>query len=493
MHSEYLKSIVLGVVAVLLTLTAYLFAPSPRLADQDFSDQGQPFFPKLTDPDTITDLEVRVYNDSTTQVQNFRVQQKSEGDWIIPSHHNYPADAKEELGKVVNSFMGLSRDRLVGQTTDDQETFGVIDPDDKQTDQVGGRGRKIIFRDSSGNIVAQYIIGNKVENFEGQHYVRVPGEKRIYAVKFEPFLSTKFGDWIDPDLLQVKTDDIQQVVIDPYKLDQSEWPRGLRIVPGDKLTLTRMVDADHPAPGALVLDGLTPNLEMNKSNVESLLDTLAAVRIVGVRSIAEYEQSGEVGLTNYMANQPLANAGFFVDSHNKKVYCDRGQVQIVTKDQIEYTLRFGELAAGAGEALTAGVDPKDSTVADSKTDKGPAPENRYLWVDVKYIGPEAKQGQPEPPAKKKAADLEDRFQTFFYVISADNMAKIERTRDELTEVRSTPAPTTPPGSSSQTPPHGHGLPPVRAHPPGENGGAVPPPAPEKPAQPPVPAPAPAPT
>ena len=63
------------------------------------------------------------------------------------------------------------------------------------------------------------------------HYVRVPGQKRIYGVNIKAEPSTRFADWIETNLLKVEASKIRRVVFDNYKIQEDPnqpGPPGLR-------------------------------------------------------------------------------------------------------------------------------------------------------------------------------------------------------------------------------------------------------------------------
>ena len=57
----------------------------------DFSDVGTAFFPEFDDPNQATGLQVASYNEAAGKTDVFKVEFR-DGQWKIPSHHNYPAD-----------------------------------------------------------------------------------------------------------------------------------------------------------------------------------------------------------------------------------------------------------------------------------------------------------------------------------------------------------------------------------------------------------------
>ena len=48
--------------------------------------------------------------------------------WVIPSHYNYPADARERLSQTAAAIMDLTKDTIRSNSADEQEAMGVIDP-----------------------------------------------------------------------------------------------------------------------------------------------------------------------------------------------------------------------------------------------------------------------------------------------------------------------------------------------------------------------------
>ena len=79
----------------------------------------------------------------------FRVMFK-DNKWVIPSHYDYPADARDRLSKTAAAVMDLTKDTIRSDSGDDQEAMGVIDPLDAKVSALKGRGKRITLRDASG-------------------------------------------------------------------------------------------------------------------------------------------------------------------------------------------------------------------------------------------------------------------------------------------------------------------------------------------------------
>ena len=92
----------------MLALGAWLTAPSVVTPDA-FLDKGEAFFPDFTDPNTATTLEVIEYNEETAAARPFKVS-FANGQWTIPSHHDYPADGKDRLAKTAAGVIGITKD-----------------------------------------------------------------------------------------------------------------------------------------------------------------------------------------------------------------------------------------------------------------------------------------------------------------------------------------------------------------------------------------------
>jgi len=376
--NEFAKTGAIAGGAVLLALLATLTGPR-AVTHEMYSDEGQPFFPTFTDGDAVVDLEITEFRESTSDVHKFKVTRDDKGRWTIPSHGNYPADAKDRMGKAAAMFLGLTKERVVSDRLDDHVEFGVVDPmsDSAATE---GRGKRVTMKDSAGNVLADLIIGKEIEDKMDVRYVRIPDKKRVYATKLVGEVSTKFADWIETDLLKTQTWDISKITFDNYSVDEQ---RG-EVVPGDKYVLTK------DSSSKWTFDGLdTAKEEPNEEKLTEIGNTLGQIKIVGVRAkpdglTAALEQAS--GIDRQILGQLLAQKGFFL-GRGGKLWSNEGDLLFETKKGVRYTLRFGELVPGEGDAVTAGTDdPKASQPKPGET--GPQPveaNNRYLMVTAEFV------------------------------------------------------------------------------------------------------------
>ncbi|MDZ7344827.1 MAG: DUF4340 domain-containing protein, partial [candidate division KSB1 bacterium] len=268
--NETQKTLIFGGVAIVLALLAILTAPR-KITPGAFLDQGEPFFPEFTDPTTATSLEVITYDEETGSATPFKVILK-DGKWSIPSHHDYPADGEERLAKTAAAVIDIKKDDFRSDNVADHEACGVIDPLDEKITTLKGRGQRVTLKDANDKVLADFIVGKKIEDREGFRFVRVPGQKRIYAARMNIDISTKFSDWIEADLLKVNKDDVKQIVLKDYSINEMTGIVNQR----DVVVLNKQDNEWR-------INNLAADQEVDKTKADNLLTALDELNIVGVR------------------------------------------------------------------------------------------------------------------------------------------------------------------------------------------------------------------
>ncbi|MGP0062575.1 MAG: DUF4340 domain-containing protein, partial [Isosphaeraceae bacterium] len=376
-------------VALLLTGAAFYETRDRSQKGDRFNDQGQPFFADFKDPLACTDLEVVSFDPSTATATRFQVKYKDKK-WVIPSHNDYPADAKDRLAKTAAAVMDLTKDTIRSDDAKEQEAMGVIDPLDAKTATLQGRGKRVTLRDSTEKVLADFIIGREIKGADRKegtslHYVRVPDQKRTYGVNVKADLSTRFADWIETNLLKLDTGKIRRIVFDNYKLQEDRDERGsfLKVVQGNKVAVDR-----KDSTGPWTMEGLSADKEVNEEQLRTLTDAVGDLKIVGVRPKPpglKDPNDPNLKLTLPIVAS-LQSKGFFVTK--KGLYSDQGDVIVTTDDGVVYTLRYGGPLFASGDELTAGVPDDaekkvDAKKADAKKSEG-TQESRYLIVTVSF-------------------------------------------------------------------------------------------------------------
>lgn len=448
--SETRRTVNFASLAILLAILALATAPRRSTPDA-LADIGEPFFPDFEDPNTAVSLEVIQYDEETASAEPFKVTSQG-GKWTIPSHYDYPADGKERLAKTAAGIIELRKDDFRSDAASDQEICGVVDPLDETAVSLKGRGTRITIKGENDQVLADLIVGKQLEDREGFHFVRLPDQKRIYAARFDVELSTKFQDWIEKDLLLVDRSMIDKFVFKDYSIDETRGLVDMR----DTVNLN-MVNGKWQA------DKMASDQEVDSIKVSELLRALDELEIVGVRPKPAGLSQGlrrieEEGMRITRDDQrDLANKGYYF-TRDGSLLSNEGELQAGTNQGILYTLRFGEILYGEGEAVSAGSEASDNP------ESGPG-ENRYLFITADFV--QDSLDEPQKPAntdyenkaeeewsaadrenkrlndaykawqeeveesKKKAGELTDRFANWYYVIPSSAFDKLHLTRADL--------------------------------------------------------------
>lgn len=419
--SESAKTLSFLGAALLTVVLAWGTSPNLRQQPQDFSEVGKPFFPDFKDPDAAKALEVVAYDEATASSSVFKVEYK-DGVWRIPSHHNYPADGKERLAKAATSLLDLKREALVGRRESEYTEFGVAPPLGDSSADLKGRGNRITLKSESGADLVDLIIGKAVPGKSGYFYVRRPDEKQTYTAKLDIALSTKFGDWIEPDVLKLDGPKLTEVLVEKYSFQVQENGRA-RMEGHEVNDLSRKNSAD---PWTLKeIDA--EKEEVNQDEVRKLVDALDNLKIVGVRPkparlSKDLRLAQGVSLDTATMLDLQSRGFFFVPTKNgEQLVSKEGDLIAMTDEGVVYEMHFGDVFSGSTEDIEIGGTSKpdsdkpregeakdgDAEKKDDATDS--QKKSRYLFVTTsfdadKIPGKPTEPVEPQPPAEQPAAD-----------------------------------------------------------------------------------------
>lgn len=279
-------------VAMLLAAVFTSYANRPQPSD-DFETIGQPFYADFEGTNQAKSLVVTSIDPDAIKEQKFEIKQV-DGLWQIPSHEGYPAEAAERLARTSASLVGLTRDSLVGRRTSDYEKFGVVDPRKDDIVDIESVGQSVTLRDANEDVLVDFIIGDRANEDEGGlaadpnagesfYYVRRADETNVYRIPLNIELSTKFSDWIEPDLLQVEATDVVQLEMNNYQIEERSsgvfgQVKELLKVQGDDVALNRKSSTDD-----WELENLNAELEkVNQTAVNAVVGVLDEMAIVDV-------------------------------------------------------------------------------------------------------------------------------------------------------------------------------------------------------------------
>ncbi|HUG82840.1 MAG TPA: DUF4340 domain-containing protein [Bryobacterales bacterium] len=409
--NELKTTILFGLTAAVLAAAVLVIDPGAA-TPEIFSDQGEVFYPNFTDPQAPKSIEVVDYDEETATARPLKVE-FANAKWVIPSHYNYPADAENRLADTAAALMELRKDAIVSDRVEEHGEYGVIDPLAENEVSLEGRGKRVTLKDGNDGVLADFIIGKKVEGKTNRSYMRIPSQKRVYEVETSADVSAKFEDWIETDLLKLASGDIQKVLVNSYSINEMLG----RLENQESLTLTKK-DAKWTMSG-----GATPN----EGKVNDLTGALDSLKIVDVQPKPEnltHDLQMEQGITlSQESIMSLQQKGFFI-TRVGQLLSNEGEIIVDAKNGIQYTLRFGEIASSGAGPQAAGQEAENKEGED---------EQRYLFITVSYSEARAKQysdGKDDGKGKELADELRNRFAGWYYVISGADFTKLRpRSRD----------------------------------------------------------------
>jgi hypothetical protein len=357
---------------------------------------------------------------------------------VLPSHQNYPADAKDHLAAAATELVDLKTLDVVSESPGDHEIYGVIEPDrEKIQPGMTGVGQLIEIRDASGSKLARLVVG-KEDKQPGAaaggrklRFVRKAGQDPVYRVEIDTSkFTTKFDDWIEKDLLKLTPWDVRRVEIDNYTLAAVESGGRLRVeqrrdermrlVYDDKESKWALVSLETFPEGAAAdakpaSRGLEENEEIASTALNDLRNALGDLKIVDVARKPS-GLSGDLKAEESFTKDPEAVSSLqqrgFLPLQSGEILSTEGQTVIGMKDGVEYVLRFG-----AGTTVAEPGKAEAESQADEAAGTGEI-SARYLLVMARFNEdllekpdleelpplPEEKAGAEKPEGKKPEAD-----------------------------------------------------------------------------------------
>ena len=443
--TEPVKTMALGAAALVLVVAAVLVSRDrpERTADADVGKM-------LIDiPDAqakVTSIKIVTFDTKTGKPQPFEVT-KTKAGYTIPSHENYPADQGKHLAQAAASVSKLKIISVAGENKAAHEDFGVVDPEGAGA-QLGATniGTRVTLKDVKGDNLADFIIGKEVEGAAGQRYVRLADKDQVYTAALDmQYLSTRFEDWIEKDLLQIDPLDLKKVALADYSVvtEQRLLPIGGKIQPlavpvglNERSAMELSYDPKglkwevdkwtvfkdrKPMPEKLGADQ-----EVSQQKLDELKGALDELQIADVhrkpaglggdikefieKNPAAVESLVQRGLYPMEVNNPDTGKPVF------QVLSDQGDVVAKMSDGVEYQLRFGGVAGGKA------AEDKPAKPNDKEHPHEPKPAAskllRYLFVMTRFNesmipkpelekvpaldGAEAKDEKPADSAKEDA-------------------------------------------------------------------------------------------
>ena len=352
----------LGGALACLAITAGIIWMNKPAAIAEYGKVGQGFFTDFTDPTLASSLEVFTFDSKNVEPRQFKVERSDNGQWVIPSHHNYPADAEEQLAQTASSVIGIQRGAMVTRWKNDHAKYGVINPkqDSLGVDEVDGVGQRLTLQGDNDSILADFIVGKPVEGESVQYYVRHPEEDEVYITSLEIDLSTKFTDWIDTKLLDLSTNFVRRITVNDYSFDELN-----RSVSKAEITeLTR-----QSGDGDWQLSSLDQEKEeLQKDAIKKTLEEISNLAIAGVRpkqkgltpdwkldrNAIDSQRGVERLQTDLMSRGFLLQPSRTGDREQLDLISREGELLAGIDDGLVYRLQFGRVFTGSQEEMEIG-------------------------------------------------------------------------------------------------------------------------------------------
>ncbi|MBQ2622419.1 MAG: DUF4340 domain-containing protein [Thermoguttaceae bacterium] len=471
---EFKKTLLFVILAVAAAGASWYVNRPIRTAQSADSGLGAQLFPDFKNPNDATSLEIVKYNSQTSEKSSFQVKQVNDR-WSIPSHDNYPTDAQTQLIEAASDVMGLEILNQVSSDSGDQETYGVVDPDEKDLPPGSrGVGTKVVLRNAHGDVLLGLIIGDKVKNTKDQRYVRRVGQNPIFTTKvYTDKFSTNFGDWIEKDLLQIDVWDIKSITVNDLALKIQNGEPYLRDNGMMKFAFDDQADPSWSLEEMTISDknGKIKRLEMRDdegldvARIGRLAQALDDLKIVDVRRKSDafsksLKQTGSVKV-DVETQADLIAKGFCLlpipdpDGQQKiTLLSTDGDITVNMGNGVEYVLRFGAIAdnvrsnqdeSAVNRYLFVMVQfnpdgikkPELESLPDAPNENSPdaaaVAEMTQKIEDVKAAN-EKKTKQYEAAvaaAKKRVEKLNKRFADWYYIIDDEEYKKIHISRKDV--------------------------------------------------------------
>ena len=351
----------------------------PRYQSREVKPEAERIlFPELTDVQKAASLEVVKYDEELATLQPFKVVQAG-GVWVLPSHQNYPADARDHLAAAATELVDLESLDVVSSSAADHETYGVIEPDpEKIKPGMVGVGELIEIRDAGGNKLARLVVGKEdkrpgtsAAGGKKLRFVRKAGQDPVYRVEIDTSkFTTRFDDWIEKDLLKLSPWDVRRAVLDDYSLGAVESGGRIRVEQNRKdrievayddkdqrWTLARLEAFGGGAEAKLETLGEAEELASPRLNdLRNALGDLKIVDVVRKPAGLSAELKAEEKFTaDEEAVRSMQQRGFLPLKSGDILSTD-GETIVGMKDGVEYVLRFGagtSVGNGSGEDVAA--------------------------------------------------------------------------------------------------------------------------------------------
>ena len=443
--------------------------PAKPPARNDADDlRGEPLFPRFADSLAAASVEI-VNRDAEGRTRRVHLV-RADGRWLLESHFDYPADAPARLAAVITGLMRLTVLDSAGENVADHESLGALDPDEAApTAAARSVGTRVTIKDSAGKALLALIVGSEVRGRPELRHVRRAGQIPAYIVKADAGqLSTRLADWIDDDLLGLKSWDIQRIEIEDYAIERQGG--SLALDARSRMTLLfddagkppwRLADCQVMAAGQWQAKPLAANEGLRLAALDDLKGALCDLRILDVArkppKLAKDFEAGEAIVVNQEIVDSLTSRGFYPTKMDKevKLYAQQGEIRVLMKDGMRFLLRIGDSDAPAPEdhktrtprVLAPVAKPNRWLLATADFDPAAIPPPRLEPLPAGGLVPsgdlqdrariekdnqrkQAEHQEQVAAGGRRAKQLNARFADWYYLVSDELCGKLRVGREQ---------------------------------------------------------------
>ncbi|MBI1247482.1 DUF4340 domain-containing protein [bacterium] len=464
--SEAVKTLIFVAVAAVTGVLAYVSHPAPATSSPE-EEVNQSLFPEFIDPLQAQSMEIVRYDADRGQILRFEVAETDDG-WVIVSKGGYPANATEHITNAANSLVDLKVLRVVSDLPKQHAEFGVVEPTDTvATSGDEGVGELVTIKGESDKMLANLIVGAADKDDPKLRYVRLPGRDRIYLVKLDPTVfSTNFSDWIESNLFEINPFDVGSLRFFNYNIQVVQ--RQIQVLPqmdatvgydNEKNAWQLFGLKEPPANGATTLvDAKLPTgAVLNREKLDEIRNALRDVTIVDVNrkpdALADALRAGK-GLEDLERDDYLTlfSNGFYPNvmpgETKPRLVGLNSELVIETIDAVRYRILFGITKLGGENKnenhqfifvqteLVNEMIPPPTLQEVPKIKEGEGQDVEAQAVARENIMKQndalmAAYHEKRNTALRKIFTLNERFADWYYVVKADDAAKIRLKRDQL--------------------------------------------------------------
>ena len=374
------KTIAFCGTAIAALALAFFSQPSDLKEFAQSSKKGSLLFDfNAVDASGIQVDEMLVTLDKLTIRKSISVTADDKGWFIRRPDFSYPADAKGKVDRMATSLSNLYIHDLESEKQADHERFGVLDPNDKQTDlskpldQILNVGKMITINKQSNSMASLIISRDSLPGQPSLRYARKPKTNEVYSVKFPNFedASTQFVDWVEKDFLDLDKFDIKRVTLDNYHIDKN----AKNLAEAKRQGGQYLLDYES-SEWKLSGSSLTDKEELNKDRLDEMRDSFDDLKIIDIKRkpdilISSLRKGNEFASVKsqqefFEVRNSLGGKGFYVDAKpvgakgelQLSVVSEKGEILVGMKDGVEYVLRFGDIYRGMEDDVNATGDSR---------------------------------------------------------------------------------------------------------------------------------------